>query len=588
MITGKGIIDDFFNKKNPIDKKKILSNICKYTYIYYGIIPFASWFAKDERGVSYEDLLWELFRSANAEETSIGAFLLLAEIKEKYPPVPIGFAQRALTIWCQRDFKDDKVLAYVFNRFPQNRKEWIKILTDYGRFKGDIQLKWGDSSLETILHLCLTMIKGVQTCKIEQIDYFLKPELDRSLNLLTKQIIGLVNNSEEISNHFINELLSAIPNNNLKLTTRMLAFQLLTMKKIKERVEPSHIARVFFSSSVDAPSPLGALLYNTAKEISDLAEDIPIPLKLVARSNRYMNEDYSQIKPEVWKEILHAFHTEIKSNHSIKKLQYPEGFTNDMIVRSLLRETKVQSPIDPFELCDQLNILVKTVELPHNIEAFTIKSESADKGMIVLNCNFRETNRQKFTLAHEIGHLLKHSFPNGTNVLVDERVEELLSNQYTPWNQYVNLQWERDANDFAHRLLLPTGSIEEKQLKRIQSNFVSNISFFSKKWGISMSVLSSRLISVTDIEMILIISENGDIVFCQVSPSWEGETVSLKNCTVPDNSLTYDFIYCEKFSYTSRPGQTNLNIWCKEADDIFLKEEVFATGYGKVYTFLYK
>lgn len=103
-----------------------------------------------------------------------------------------------------------------------------------------------------------------------------------------------------------------------------------------------------------------------------------------------------------------------------------------------------------------------------------------------------------------------------------------------------------------------------------------------------MSVLSSRLISVTDIEMILIISENGDIVFCQVSPSWEGETVSLKNCTVPDNSLTYDFIYCEKFSYTSRPGQTNLNIWCKEADDIFLKEEVFATGYGKVYTFLYK
>jgi Zn-dependent peptidase ImmA (M78 family) len=130
-----------------------------------------------------------------------------------------------------------------------------------------------------------------------------------------------------------------------------------------------------------------------------------------------------------------------------------------MIVRSLLHKTKIASPVNPFELCKELNILVKMIELPTNIEAFTIKSELADKGMIVLNRNHQGTKRQRFTLAHELGHFLKHSFPNGANVLVDECVEELISKRDELPIQHVNLQWEKDANDFAHRLLLPPGSI---------------------------------------------------------------------------------------------------------------------------------
>jgi hypothetical protein len=57
------------------------------------------------------------------------------------------------------------------------------------------------------------------------------------------------------------------------------------------------------------------------------------------------------------------------------------------------------------------------------------------------------------------------------------------------------------------------------------------------------SVLASRLISITDMEMLLIISENGEIVFSQTSSHWEGEKVSLNNSAVPENSLIIQNIY---------------------------------------------
>jgi Zn-dependent peptidase ImmA (M78 family) len=298
-----------------------------------------------------------------------------------------------------------------------------------------------------------------------------------------------------------------------------------------------------------------------------------------------MNDAYGEIKSHAWQEIFYAFHTEIK--HSVKELQYSQDFTNDMIIRDLLHKTKLPSPVDPFELCRELNILVKQVELPGNIEAFTIKSEFADKGMIVLNHKYGSVRRKKFTLAHEICHFLKHSFPNEANVLVDEKVEVMIS-QTNEMVQYVNPEWERDANDFAHRLLLPAGSIEEKQLKRIQYNLVNNILSLSEKWEVSMSVLASKIVSVTDIELILIISENGEIVFSQTSPYWEGERISLYNENVPSDSYTYDFIHLQEFAHSSKPHVTNLKIWQEELPNITIREEVFATGYGKVYTFLYK
>ncbi|WP_338754943.1 ImmA/IrrE family metallo-endopeptidase [Bacillus sp. FJAT-52991] len=578
---GKKIIDSFF------EGKYTLENLCEHTYTYYGIIPFASWFSREKRSELYQSALWKLFDSQNKECISIGAFLLLAEKAEGQPSVPIEFAQRALNVWSERKFEDDKVLAYVFNRFPNNRNEWIDILKRHNRFEGEIESKWGVSSLETILHLCSVMMEGERRCKMEQIDRFLPSQLDQKLHLFTKQIIGLVNNKEDISNHFVDELLIAVSNHNLKLSTRMLTFQLLTMKKMIERIGASRIAQAFFKTSINTPSPLGTLLYNVARKMDGSESNKIMPLKIVARSNRYMNDDYSQIKPQVWQEIIHAFHTEIKSTHSVKDLQYSRDFTNDRIVKDLLHKTKMTPPLDLFEMCRRLNILVKLAELPSNIEAFIIKSELADKGMIVLNKHSKSIRRQKFTLAHEIGHFLKHSFPDGTHVLVDEQVE-LSVHKSSKGTQYVNLEWEKEANDFAHCLLLPSGSSEEKQLKEIQSPFIDKVSLFSDKWEVSMSVLASRIVSITEIEIMLIISENGEIIFSQTSPYWEEGKINLYGNSIPDDSLTYEFIHYDSYSYSKEPNKTNSSIWYEQEKDIDLTEEVFATGYGQVYTFLYK
>ncbi|MEH7254782.1 ImmA/IrrE family metallo-endopeptidase, partial [Neobacillus niacini] len=513
---GKEIIERFKEENN-------LEDFCHYVYEFYGTEPLSSWFAKDKKSVFYCSDLWNVFETSSKETTSLGAFLLLAELSEENPPVHIEFAQRALNIWCKRNFNDDKVLAYVFNRFPYNRAEWLDLLKQYNRLNNEVISNWAAPALETALHLCTVLMKGEKTCTMIHVDAFLPSKLDQSLYLFTKQFIGIMNHSEQpLDKHFIDEMFNAISNHELKISSRMFAIQILTSKKVTEQIDKSFISNTFLHASINAPFPLGGLLYNLSKQYNHSQENQTIPFKAVARSNRYMNEEYGQISVDSWKEIIQAFHTEIKKGHSLKELQNFPDFTNDMIVRELFHKTKMESPIDPFALCDKLNILVKQIDLPSNIEAFIIKSELADKGMIVLNQKKIKSNRIKFTLAHELGHLIKHPFPNGVNVLVDEKVEMLVSEK-DETVQHVNLEWEREANDFAQHLLVPRGSIEEKHLINIQNNFVQRLMDLSNRWKVSMGVLASKIVSVTKLEMILIISENGDIVFSQTSPYWEGD-----------------------------------------------------------------
>ncbi|MEZ7172940.1 ImmA/IrrE family metallo-endopeptidase [Sporosarcina sp. OR05] len=578
-------VKDFFEGKGKLE------SICIITNTNYGIIPVASWFAKNNKASLYQSSLWNFFDSKGNEEVSIGAFILLAEISEENQTVSIEFARRALNIWCRRNFEDYKVLNYVFNRYPNSRDEWKSTLKKYNLYDEHIKALWGNETLELAVHFCLKMIEGEIKCKIEQLDNFFAPDLDQNLHKITKQVIGIVNQEDNISPHFINELTDAISNESFKLSTRIFSFQILTMKKLEKYINGKSFVSILRNASINAPFPLGTLLYSYSNKIigtNDISTE-PIKFKLVARSDKYMNEVYGEIEDEIWEEILNAYHTEIKKTHSLSDLAFPQGFSDDAIINDLLHKTELDSPIDPFELCEKLNILVKKVALPDKIEAFTFKSSSANKGMIVLNNNNRSAKRTNFTLAHEICHLLKHSFPKEGNILVDEYIEEIINNdKYN--SQYVNLSWEKEANEFAHRLLIPTNSKEVKHLKGLHASFVENIINLSGKWKVSMSMLALKLISITDLEMVLIISENGDIIYSEYSHAWEEEKFLTWNSQVPDKSRTHDFIHIEKFASTVKPEITYLNVWNADTGDrdLSLKEEIFSTGYGKVFTLLYK
>jgi len=88
-------------------------------------------------------------------------------------------------------------------------------------------------------------------------------------------------------------------------------------------------------------------------------------------------------------------------------------------------------------------------------------------------------NRQRFTIAHELGHICSHLIPNSNDYpYIDWRIEEESNNDQ-----------EKKANIFAGELLIPLHSLKEIYLsmKFPSSRELANI------FGTSVNVMEERL-----------------------------------------------------------------------------------------------
>lgn len=124
-------------------------------------------------------------------------------------------------------------------------------------------------------------------------------------------------------------------------------------------------------------------------------------------------------------------------------------------------------PIKPDIIAYGLGLDVYFLNLPQNISG--ILYNKSNKPMIIVNKSDYIT-RQRFTLAHEIGHFLLHNLKN--NIHYDY--------SYTK-NSYI----EKEANNFAAALLIPNFL-----LKRY-TNF--SIEELSKVFLVSKKVVEIRL-----------------------------------------------------------------------------------------------
>lgn len=99
-------------------------------------------------------------------------------------------------------------------------------------------------------------------------------------------------------------------------------------------------------------------------------------------------------------------------------------------------------PINPFLICEQLEIKIKS-DRPLEKDGYLICQNG--KKVILVNGNISNCHRQKFIVAHELGHFLLHR-------------NQLYSCDYisATTNHNVNtLAQEKEANEFASELLIP-------------------------------------------------------------------------------------------------------------------------------------
>lgn len=115
-----------------------------------------------------------------------------------------------------------------------------------------------------------------------------------------------------------------------------------------------------------------------------------------------------------------------------------------------------------------------------------------DKGYIGYNPS-ESKQRQRFTIAHELGHFLMHTHKqNSRKIFIDSSFIV----KYRSAKNYSEFEWreEQEANAFAAALLMPEAFILEELAKASTQKLdeIELIDFFAKKFEVSVPAMTFR------------------------------------------------------------------------------------------------
>lgn len=161
----------------------------------------------------------------------------------------------------------------------------------------------------------------------------------------------------------------------------------------------------------------------------------------------------------------------------------------------LLREYGVEHPpVDVRSIAERQGIQVLFNELEDEISGFIVKKGAATA--IGVNAA-HHSNRQRFTLAHELGHYRLHIAPseNSTAVYVD--AENTQVHFRAELSNVVPDEREVEANTFAAALLMPAEFVmHDMRDKAISVHDESAIRQLARKYGVSAQALTIRLVEL--------------------------------------------------------------------------------------------
>ncbi|TOF32972.1 hypothetical protein CGJ25_00610 [Vibrio parahaemolyticus] len=150
---------------------------------------------------------------------------------------------------------------------------------------------------------------------------------------------------------------------------------------------------------------------------------------------------------------------------------------------TVLDYMKADMPVDLHRLCDELGIRLSYVEMDDEISG---EIESRKDGTFAINVNKNHhPNRQRFTIAHEIGHFIHHRSLIGDGVDDNKAYRSVNSGKY--FNRSITSGHEREANTFAASLLMP------KELVHNLRKQGMSIESMACHFGVSKAAMSYRL-----------------------------------------------------------------------------------------------
>ena len=155
------------------------------------------------------------------------------------------------------------------------------------------------------------------------------------------------------------------------------------------------------------------------------------------------------------------------------------------IVRDILKKNRINSfPINLKKITASLKVQIKKEKLENDISGFLYLKDN--KSIIVVNDSHPEV-RQRFTIAHELGHLLLN---HNSDLFVDN--ENILYR--ATQTKDANYKLEKEANKFAAELLMPEEMLTDELLKgEIFLDDTDELNKLANKLQVSPQALTIRL-----------------------------------------------------------------------------------------------
>jgi Zn-dependent peptidase ImmA (M78 family) len=159
------------------------------------------------------------------------------------------------------------------------------------------------------------------------------------------------------------------------------------------------------------------------------------------------------------------------------------------IVQSLLHNTQISEPPVPVEvIAHALDLKICLEPFEGDISGCTIRK--ADKAVIGVN-SLHHPNRQRFTIAHEIGHFLLHK---GEEIIVDRNFRVSFRDGDSGKAEKPE---EIEANYFAAELLMPAdfliGDLQDKLIDIEDDALVKEV---AERYRVSPQALNYRLLNL--------------------------------------------------------------------------------------------
>ena len=181
-------------------------------------------------------------------------------------------------------------------------------------------------------------------------------------------------------------------------------------------------------------------------------------------------------------------------------------FSRGSLYASALREElRLQGRADLHAIAEQFHISIRERDLA-GCDGALLRSTVDSRGIIVVKSSIREFGRKRFTIAHEIGHLVLH----GASAACAH-------SDIGDWSRAAK-QVEKEADEFAAELLMPTKEIGAAINSRAPS--LQIIQGVARDYEASLSASAWRYCDVVDVPCAVIWSTNEVIQWSRKSDSF--------------------------------------------------------------------